>query len=106
MSNYIKVSIGYIVAALLIVGGVGLIDEGGIAIFMLICGVIVALYSQWIIAECFSTIAREKGYFDEGLTFFIFITSFIGFLYVISLPNRSSSDISGKRFSSDELPEL
>lgn len=106
MSNFIKITISYVVASVFIAAGVGLIDEGEIAIFMLVCGAVAVLYSQWIIAESFSTVAREKGYYEKGLTLFIFITSFIGFLYVISLPNRNTSISVDKKFSSDELPEL
>ena len=111
MSDYIKASIAFIVGAVLLSFGIYALPFGeGSAIWIILCGLIALLISQWMIAKLFAKVAKEKGYTDSNIVFFIFITSFAGYLYVISLPNKrvnSDANESGrKKFDSDELPEL
>lgn len=64
-------------------------DKGVMGTILIIAGIAAFLYAQWGIAEAFAEIARAKGYYEECMQIFVFFSSLAGYLYVISLPDRT-----------------
>lgn len=78
-------------------------DESAMGIILIIAGIAAFLYAQWGIAEAFTEVARAKGYYEDCMQMFVFFSFLAGYLYIISLPDRTQDQEKSKF---NELPKL
>lgn len=57
-------------------------------IVLALAGIIIALFVDYYLAECFYEVACEKGFLDTKYMWICFIFGVIGYLLVIALPDR------------------
>jgi len=89
MNDYIFISILVILSPVLIVASSLLAVGVGLSFILRCMGIIMFIYAFWLIAKLFGDIAKAKGHDESGMVLFIFLTSFIGYIYVLALPDES-----------------
>ncbi len=74
-------------------------DYVGLLVFVVVIG---SILINFLIANEFDSIAKQKGHFNQKYFWYCFFLGIIGCLMVIALPNISSK----AKTNSDELPEI
>ena len=78
--------------------------DAGTIIFLSILGAILLIIVDYVIANRFYQIAKEKGFYDRAYFWYSFLFGLVGFLMVIALPDHKTK--AEPQIKPDELPEL